>query len=341
MLEYGVVNVPMPQPRHFHFKSRRPQEAHGVIANFFEPQFRLDVANRAGFEFSLQHFPCGPGVSISRLAFNADVTVQIDRVDAFMVQMPIAGRNELSLGGERRNRLSLNKRLFSVIGPERSLEQRRSPDCEMVLVRFNAVDLAKSLAAHIGEAIPASELAGLEFAVEMPVPGLTSSAWLRLTSYVLGELDKENSILRSPLAAAQAGQLLMSTLLLQQPHSHSNLLRGPADQASPRFIGEAEDYLHTNAERPITADDLARHLDISTRSVYAGFRRHLDTTPMQRLKDIRLDRAREDLLAGKGASVTTIAMTWGFTHLGNFSNDYRSRFGELPSQTLRAARASR
>jgi AraC-like DNA-binding protein len=329
------------EPLRLQFKSRRPQEAHGVIASFFEPQFRLDVANRPAFDFSLSHFSCGPGVSISRMAFNADVSVQIDRIDGYMVQMPLAGRNELSLGGNHRTHLSLNKRLFSVIGPERSLQQRRSSDCEMVLVRINALDLANSLAAHIGEDIPPGELAGLEFEVQMPVPGLTSSAWLRLTSYLLGELDRDASLLRSPLAAAQAGHLLMSTLLLNQPHSHSKLLRAPADQASPRFLRKAEDFLQCHAHRPITIDDVARHLDISTRSIYEGFRRHLGTTPMQRLKEIRLYRAREDLIAGNGASVTTIAMTWGFTHLGKFSHDYRSRFGELPSETLRAARSSR
>ena len=61
-----------------------------------------------------------------------------------------------------------------------------------------------------------------------------------------------------------------------------------------------------------------------------------------RLKDIRLERARAELLAGgDGVSVTTVAMAWGFTHLGKFSNDYRARFGELPSQTLRHARSGR
>lgn len=312
------------------------------MTTFFEPQFRLSVADAAGFEFKLEHFPCGAGVSISRLAFNTTVTVQIDRIDAFMVQMPLAGRNDLSLPGTRRTRLSLNNRLFSVIGPDRALEQRRSPDCQMVLVRFNSLEITKCLAAHIGEAIPPAELADLDFAVEMPAHRLASSSWLRLTSYLLGELDKESSLFLSPLAASQAGQLLMSTLLLHQPHSHSKLLRGAADQMSPRFVREAEEFLHANADRPITPDDIARHLNLSTRSVYAGFQRYLAMTPMQRLKEIRLERAREDLLAARSdASVTTVAMTWGFTHLGKFSNEYRTRFGELPSETLKSSKGGR
>jgi AraC-like DNA-binding protein len=325
----------------FDFKSRRPQEAHSVMASFFEPKFRLDVANRAGFDFRLQHFRCGPGVSVSRVAFNADVMVEIERVNAYMVQMPLAGRNDLRLGGEGGTRHVLSNRLFAVIGPERSLRQQRSPDCEMVLVRFSAPHLAECLAAHVGDGAGMADFSDVEFAVEMPGQGLASAPWSRLTSYLLGELDKGSSLFHSPLAAAQAGQLLMSSLLLQQPHSHSSLLRRPTDHCAPHLIHEADDFLQSNAAEAITVDDLARHLGISTRSVFAGFRRHLGVTPMRRLKDIRLARVREELLSANCTVVTPVAMRWGFIHLGKFSNDYRARYGELPSETLKAARNAR
>jgi transcriptional regulator GlxA family with amidase domain len=54
---------------------------------------------------------------------------------------------------------------------------------------------------------------------------------------------------------------------------------------------------------------------------------------------VRLDHARQDLAAaGPRRSVTAVAHAWGFTHLGHFARDYKSRFGELPSTTRRAAR---
>ncbi|MEU4714350.1 helix-turn-helix domain-containing protein [Micromonospora purpureochromogenes] len=39
--------------------------------------------------------------------------------------------------------------------------------------------------------------------------------------------------------------------------------------------------------------------------------------------------------AGPGASVTAIAVQHGFAHLGRFAGEYRARFGESPSTTLR------
>ncbi|MFJ9009929.1 helix-turn-helix domain-containing protein [Streptomyces canus] len=36
-------------------------------------------------------------------------------------------------------------------------------------------------------------------------------------------------------------------------------------------------------------------------------------------------------------TVTEVAHVWGFVHLGRFARRYRERYGESPSQTLRAA----
>ena len=39
--------------------------------------------------------------------------------------------------------------------------------------------------------------------------------------------------------------------------------------------------------------------------------------------------------------VKSVALAHGFWQLGNFAHDYRAMFGELPSETLAAAKAAR
>jgi TolB-like protein len=57
--------------------------------------------------------------------------------------------------------------------------------------------------------------------------------------------------------------------------------------------------------------------------------------PMAFLRDLRLGRARQELLrASGGASVTDIARRSGFNHVGRFATQYRARYGESPSATL-------
>ncbi len=55
---------------------------------------------------------------------------------------------------------------------------------------------------------------------------------------------------------------------------------------------------------------------------------------MELLRNLRLDAARQRLLSERSSSVTDVALEFGFGHLGRFSAYYRSRFGELPRQTL-------
>jgi len=50
---------------------------------------------------------------------------------------------------------------------------------------------------------------------------------------------------------------------------------------------------------------------------------------------LRLTQARRALLSAERGTVTQIAMRFGFLELGRFAVDYRSTFGERPSETLR------
>jgi transcriptional regulator GlxA family with amidase domain len=38
---------------------------------------------------------------------------------------------------------------------------------------------------------------------------------------------------------------------------------------------------------------------------------------------------------GDSRSVTEVALSWGFSHMGRFSQEYRKAFGERPIETRR------
>jgi transcriptional regulator GlxA family with amidase domain len=57
---------------------------------------------------------------------------------------------------------------------------------------------------------------------------------------------------------------------------------------------------------------------------------------MAYVRNLRLCRVRHDLQApgSEDDSVSSAARRWSFTHMGQFSHDYRVLFGEMPSETL-------
>lgn len=107
-------------------------------------------------------------------------------------------------------------------------------------------------------------------------------------------------------------------------------------------LREAVDYLHEHAAEPVMIADVADAVGLSVRTVQEGFQRHLDTTPMEYLRDLRLDRVRRELLEQdpQSTAVSTVARRWGFAHLGRFAGGYSRRFGEYPKDTLRRSRGT-
>lgn len=88
----------------------------------------------------------------------------------------------------------------------------------------------------------------------------------------------------------------------------------------------------------LTLKELAQHCGVAERTLEYGFRQVYDTTPLKFLKSQRLARNRAALLRpAAGAAVGRTARAFGFTHIGQYSIDYRRHFGESPSTTLARA----
>ena len=104
----------------------------------------------------------------------------------------------------------------------------------------------------------------------------------------------------------------------------------------PRDLRKVLDRLEAEPNRPWRVEDLAAVSGVARRTLHKHFRSFLGRSPMEFLRELRLDRARQELLrASPGAGVTEVAESCGITHLGRFATRYRERYGESPSATLR------
>jgi AraC-like DNA-binding protein len=98
-------------------------------------------------------------------------------------------------------------------------------------------------------------------------------------------------------------------------------------------------WLNQRLDEPIRLEQLAAISGVRPRTIEAHFKAHLGVTPLGWVRKTRLARVRQQLLmAERDANVTQIANSNGFAELGRFAAHYRKEFGELPSDTLKAAR---
>lgn len=107
-----------------------------------------------------------------------------------------------------------------------------------------------------------------------------------------------------------------------------------------RLVKKAEAYVVERLDQSIHMNTLCREVGASPRALEYAFHAIYGMGAMRYLRTIRLNEARKALShsdASKPVTVTSVAMDWGFWHLGEFAATYRRLFGESPSETLRKA----
>jgi AraC-like DNA-binding protein len=202
--------------------------------------------------------------------------------------------------------------------------------------RLNVILTEAAIRSHLAALLGDPPTDPPEFAPTLDVIqgyGRNFAGHLRLA---IDDFEREGSMLSSPIAVQQFEQMVFTNLLLSHPHSHSQSLRRLAKLVASRDVKRAIDFIEANLESPIGLPDITAAAGVPGRTLLEHFRRYKGVSPMGYLRRARFAKAREALRVGEPEeTVTGIAMNLGFTHMGRFSVEYRRRFGESPSETLR------
>lgn len=273
------------------------------------------------------HFRRGPRVSYGRMLYGATVDIEPGNLDDFyLIQIPVAGHETIQC--DRRSILS-STHVGTIISPELPFRMRHEKNTEKLFIRVERNAFEQQCAQYYGQLLRGA----LQFdpAINFDSPMVQSLR--RLLEWQLFEAS-DGDLFNQPLVAARFEETLMVSLLCSLQHNQHSDAEPAA--VTPGFVKRAEAYIEHHAHLPITAADIAEHVGVSVRSLFAGFRKYRNTSPMRQLKEIRLEGVHQDLRhPGPDTNVTQVALRWGFSHLGQFASDYQQRYGELPSATLR------
>jgi len=127
--------------------------------------------------------------------------------------------------------------------------------------------------------------------------------------------------------------LLASFMLLGED---SQALEKKAALPANYALKHAEDHICANLEAAITRDDLADIAGVSIRSLSRAFEKKYGIGPMAFVLQRRLDSCYSRLRGSEPdtTTVTDVAMSHGFSHVGKFAIAYKKAFGESPSASL-------
>ncbi|MDK3074676.1 helix-turn-helix domain-containing protein [Sedimentitalea sp. JM2-8] len=106
---------------------------------------------------------------------------------------------------------------------------------------------------------------------------------------------------------------------------------------SKRILVEAAiEYLAERPDEPVAVSKITEVLRVNERMLQRAFQERMGMTLRSFERDRRLRAVHGTILAeGSRRSITDIAMSFGFTHLGRFSAAYSRMHGCAPSETRR------
>lgn len=267
-------------------------------------------------------------IGLMRLGYGADVRIQPEELAGFyLVQVPQYGHATIRSGTEQ---VDSSPQIATVLNPNAEIDMVWRANNEQLMLKIDRA-LIEQIAPHFEQRHTPTELVfPLRFLAHQ------QTSWQLMMRYVIDCARNSETFVQSPLLLAQLEQLVATTFLELHPPIQAEKLRR-LEKILPRPIRLVEQYLHEHADQPIRLEQLAVVAQTSVRSLHAGFQEYCGISPMQYLRQIRLERARFDLSQPSSASITEVALGWGFMHLGRFSVEYKRRFGESPSQTQKRA----
>ena len=319
-----MTATPWPGPQRHEFSTTDPELAREFLNQTYGMQ--VLVSNREGMtRLAATVTDAGP-FTVSDMTLPGDLTFGITGSDTVSIDTVIAGTVQADRAKDTNRYQPGDVMLGS--WPQASFTSRTHR------VRGRALTLPVSLLYTVAGRAPS---APLRFVSPRPASAADRTRWTSTAGYV-DTLLASPAAAASPLIIGSAARLLAATVLVAFPNSWDTdpAARDRTD-ASTATLRRAIAFIDEHAARDISVADVAAAAHVTTRAVQIAFRRHYGTTPAGSLRRVRLDRARQDLLAADPAreSVTAVAYRWGFASPGQFTAAYQQAYGVTPDQTLR------
>ncbi len=263
--------------------------------------------------------------------FGTDARIGITdagRFSSYMIDLPLCGQQRLNVAGRA---VEAGRGRGVIVSPNQPQDLWISGDCRKLQVVICRVGMSRTLEEMLQQPLAQP----LCFEPEMDAESGAPAAWWRMARHFVDEMACDG-LYGHPHFSRDLESALIKGVLLAQPHNYSAALRRSLDVMPPHYLLRAKEFIHANARETVRLEDIENASGVSRFKLFEGFRRYFTMSPMAYLKSYRLAAVRQEILErGTTNNISEIAMGWGFMHLGRFAGEYRKRFDETPSATLR------
>ena len=271
------------------------------------------------------------------MSLGAGAHVELGNVrSCYLVQVPLAGNARAYVRDEC---LVVESTRAAVLPPDELVDMWFSADCRQLIVRLDR----NSLETHTRSLLHSPLGQSLRFELAMDVASGAARDWHESLMSLIRLADNHEGILHHPLAVADMERALMTGLLVAQPNTYSHLLHTHTSDEVRTPTETVIALIDMHPERDYTVVGLAHMVGVSVRTLQKQFRQQVGLPPSSYLRQVRLERVREELtvMTGVDKKVSDVAARWGIYHFGRFASEYFKKYHEMPSETVRRNRSPR
>lgn len=324
------MNAPVLLSRHNVFRSRDPREAERSISRGLCPH-NLHVFDRQ--IDTIQNRVSLPFSELSFVRYGASIRVTGARVpDSYLL---ICGQSGAAQLHTKSCEVTITHGCAAIIAPDESFSIEGGTDASVLVWKVKQHFLERQAAMMFGyEPSPV-----IHFAPNLCLRRGPGASFARALLFVTNELDAPESILSYTSSLNFMEQSLMCALLDTQPSDLEYLTERDYRHIAPSCVRKVEEYIKEYVSDDISMEDLVQASGVSGRSLFRVFRQFRRMSPMAYLRVVRMRHIRSNLLcpSKQELTVTAILSRWGIKQFGRFAAEYRHKYGESPSQTLRNA----
>jgi AraC-like DNA-binding protein len=315
-----------PGPQRHEFTTTDPMQAREYLDQAFGTRLLLRSSRDSMTRLAATLTDTG-SFTVSDLTLPGDLTLNVTGSDTVVIGTIIEGTVQFDRGKDTDRYQPGDVALGSWPGQASYTSQNHHLRCRGLIL---PVSLLHAVAGR-------APSAPLRFLSPRPASPADRDQWTNISGYI-DTLMANPEAAASPLITGISARLLATAILVVFPNTwDTDPAARDRNDASTATLRRAIAFIDEHAAQDISLADVAAAAHVTIRAVQIAFRRHYDTTPTGYLRRIRLERARQELLAADPAreSVTAVAYRWGFVSPGQFSAAYRQAYGVTPDQTLR------
>lgn len=181
--------------------------------------------------------------------------------------------------------------------------------------------------------------ADMDFSRQSKITSLRAMSVVPLDAGLQAALQRLLQLLNEPALIAKVAPLIQQEIMVRLLHgAHGQTLRQLVTMGSPsQHVGRVIAWVRKNFAQDISIETLATQAHMSPSTFRQHFRGVAGMSPLQYVKNLRLQEARH-LMMNDSHDAVSAALRVGYESPSQFSREYRRMFGEPPQRDIQRLR---